>query len=95
MLYIVKISSGRIRSIGVVATPQSDTKEHLHGEPDGDVEKDKGHGDKPGDRHNRPQGEPDQPVDDGLRSRLAVGAGLGRRLGVSPSRHAASCHTYR
>ena len=90
-LCLVKTSSGRFRSIGVVAAPQSDPEEHLHGEPDGDVEKDKGHGDKPGDRHQWPQGEPDQPVDDGLRSWLAVTGGIGR--GVSPSRHAASRHT--
>jgi len=89
---LVKTSSGWIRSIGVVAAPQSDPEEHLHCEPDGHVEKDKGHGNKPGDCHQWPQGEPDQPVDDSLRAWLAVAGGLAR--GVLPSRHAASRHTY-
>jgi len=59
----------------MVAAPQPDPEEHLHGELDGNVEKDKGHRDKPGNRHDWPQGEPDQPVDGGLRSWLAVAGG--------------------
>ena len=90
-LPLVKTSSGRFRSIGVVAVLQSDPEEDLQSGSDGGVEKDKGHGDEPGDRHHWPQGEPDQPVDDGLRSWLAVAGAFGR--GVSPSRHAASRHT--
>lgn len=92
-LWFVKISSGRVRTIRVVAALQPDREKHLHGEPDGDVEKDKRYGNKAGDRHYWPQAEPDQPVDDGLRSWLSVAGGFGH--GVSPSRHAASRHTYR
>ena len=62
--------------------PQSDPEEHLHGEPDGDVQKNKGHGDKPGGHQYRPEGEPDRPVRKGLQSPPAVvtvleGAGVG------------------
>jgi len=90
-LSFVKTPSGRVRPIGVVTAWQEDPEEDLQGEPYGHAEKDKRNSDQASDRRHGPEGDPGQPVDDGLRSWLGVEGRL--RPGVSPSRHAASRHT--
>ena len=54
-----KTPSGGLSPAGVLGARQAGLEERLNDERDGDVEKDKGHSDKPGNRHHWPQGELD------------------------------------
>jgi len=71
-LYLVKTSSGRVSPVRIVAAWQLDPEERLRDELDGEVDAHERNGDKSDDRHDRAEGEPDQPIHEGLRSRFAV-----------------------
>jgi hypothetical protein len=74
-VFFAKTPSGGFSPAGVLGVRQAGFEERLNDERDGDVAKDKEHGNKPGNPHDWPQGEPDQSVDDSLRSWFVVAGG--------------------